>query len=191
MSKNIRDYLTELKPYLITSFVLLSAGAVLGYVTAQNDPESAIARIEELKKMVQPLLSLDKPYIALIIFFNNMLKTFIVIALGALAGIVPIVFLLTNGFVIGILLFLTMQTRGIWSFVLAIAPHGVLEIPAVLIGAGVGLLLGVRVAKRVLGRDDRSLVPEAKKALRLFVLVVIPMLLVAALVETYLTELLQ
>ena len=184
-----RRFLTELRPYFLASVLLLAAGAAAGLATAAYAPDFSLARRETLGEFVRSFAGLSKPYLALAIFLNNAVKTLLALVAGVLAGVPPLVLLLINGYVLGLVLHATVESRGLLSFVLAIAPHGILELPAVLLGASIGLMLGARALKRVFGKAAPGLAGDLGRGLRFFTAVIVPMLVLAALIETYFTAL--
>ncbi|HEX9445966.1 MAG TPA: stage II sporulation protein M [Candidatus Binatia bacterium] len=182
-----RRFLGELRPYLLASVLLLAVGAAGGLATAAYAPEFSLARREALGEFARAFLGLSKPYLALAIFLNNALKTLLAVVAGVLAGVLPFVLLLINGYVLGIVFHATVESKGLLSFVLAIAPHGILELPAVLLGASIGLMLGVRALRRLFGKKDTGLVRDLGRGLRFYIVVIVPMLVVAALIEAFVT----
>ena len=182
------NYFRELKPFMVASVLLIVAGAIFGIVSSISSPEIAGARSEAIKEFSRLFLGLSKPYLALAIFLNNGLKTLAVIVLGTFGGILPLIFLLVNGYVLGLVLHASLQSRGLFVFFLAIAPHGVFELPAILLGTSIGLMLGARAIKQMLGREERALGREVARGLRFFVTVIVPLLLVAALIEAFVTS---
>lgn len=67
---------------------------------------------------------------------------------------------------------------------LKVFPHGVFELPALLIAASYGLWFGVMAVRRMRGRDDTLLKSQVKHAFRRYIAVVFPLLIVAAGIET-------
>jgi len=180
-------YLRELKPYLIASVALLIAGAIAGIVTSSGSPDATSARREALGEFASWFVGLPRPLLALAIFVNNALKTLIVIVTGRLAGILPLVFLLINGYVLGIVFYSTYHTKGLWAFLIAIAPHGVLELPAVLFGTAIGLKLGAAAIARFIKKDGINISAEMMRGFAFFVVVILPLLTVSALIEAFVT----
>jgi stage II sporulation protein M len=121
------------------------------------------------------------------IFFNNVIKTLLVIVLGTLFGAITVLFLVVNGAALGIVFYLSIQSRGLWPSLLVLLPHGVLELPAVLLGASIGLMLGRHSLNRLLGKAQTSFGTELAQALNFFLAVIIPLLLLAAFVEAFVT----
>jgi stage II sporulation protein M len=182
------NYFRELRPYTVASVLLIVAGAIFGIVIAIFSPEIAGARSEALKEFSRLFLGLSKPYLALAIFLNNSLKTLAVVVLGIFAGLLPLVFLLVNGYVLGLVLHASLQSKGLSVFFLAVAPHGLFELPAILLGTSIGLMLGARVLSHFFGKREGSLGNDLARGLRFFVTVIVPMLLLAALIEAFVTS---
>jgi uncharacterized membrane protein SpoIIM required for sporulation len=62
----------------------------------------------------------------------------------------------------------------------------VLEIPAVIFSAAYGLWLGVTFAKRIRERNLVRFGDQVRHAIRMFFLIVFPLFILAALIETFL-----
>lgn len=183
-----RRFWRELRPYFLASVALLAAGAAAGLATAAYAPDFSLERREALGEFVRSFLGLSKPRLALAIFLNNALKTLLALVAGVLAGVLPLVLLLVNGYILGLVFHNTVETKGLLAFVLAIAPHGVLELPAVLLGASIGLMLGARAIRRMLGKGEAAgLSRELGRGLRFYIVGIAPMLVAAALIEAFVT----
>lgn len=65
---------------------------------------------------------------------------------------------------------------------LAIVPHGIFELPAFLLSAAIGLRLGREVLKR---KGERHLKKELWNGLRMYLILILPLLLIAALIESF------
>ena len=180
-------YLRELKPYFITSVLLILAGAAFGVASAIHIPAFSGPFGESLREFAKGFLGLPRPYLALAIFLNNSLKTLAVIVAGVAGGILPLVFLLGNGFALGIVFYASLASRGLLTFFLSITPHGVLELPAILLGSSIGLMLGVRAMKRLFGKGEAALGADFRRGLRFYVAVIVPLLLLAAFIEAFVT----
>ncbi len=120
------------------------------------------------------------------IFANNSLKAFASMILGIGLGIVPVLFVALNGITIGMVVVIVGGKMGILSILALLAPHGILEIPALLLSSSYGLDLGVATFKRLKGEEiDLNLV--LLNCLKRFAKIPLPMLLIAAFIETYIT----
>ncbi|MNJ45685.1 hypothetical protein D3C77_407920 [compost metagenome] len=95
----------------------------------------------------------------LFIFINNTVKSLLIMGFGALFGLMPIVFLVMNGLVLGYLV-TTAAAQGTSLFdliVKGLLPHGIIEIPAIVIAAAFGLQFGYLILKSLgeLGARER------------------------------------
>jgi stage II sporulation protein M len=183
-----RAYLRRLYPYLKTSLVIFGSGIVIGLMSVTHFPDLAGYFESSVVGFVKIFRGLSKFELAAAIFLNNALKTLLEILLGSLFGIIPMVFLLANGIALGVVFSLSAQSRGPWLSLLSILPHGILELPAVFLGASIGLMVGSHVLKRLFGRAETTLGGELVRGCRFFCTVILPMLLIAALVEAFLTS---
>jgi len=86
---------------------------------------------------------------------------------------------------IGMVTELVRAQQGALYVVAALVPHGVFEIPAVLISGGLGFLLARALISEWHGLWDAA--AEARSLARIFIRVVFPLLLVAAVVEAFIT----
>lgn len=184
------DYLRRLIPYFLVSLILLGFGIVLGITAVSFFPAIAYQLQDSFAEFGKTFRGLSRMQLAAAIFINNALKTLFVITFGILAGVVPVLFLLVNGVTLGVVMYSSIQSRGVWASLLAILPHGVLELPAVLVGTAIGLMLGNHAIRRLLGAAETSLSSELGRALRFFLSVIVPLLLVAAVVESFISSML-
>jgi uncharacterized membrane protein SpoIIM required for sporulation/uncharacterized RDD family membrane protein YckC len=127
---------------------------------------------------------LFRPIMSSTIIANNVQVSFIAFAGGILAGLGTIVALVFNGIDLGAAMGL-YQSKGILSLILAfIAPHGVLELSAICIAGGAGLLLGsALVLPGALTRRE-ALVIRGRRAIAL-VAGTIVLLIAAGLLEGF------
>lgn len=109
-----------------------------------------------------------RPLMGSLIIVNNLQVAFVAFALG-ITGIGTVMTLVFNGVLFGGVLGV-YSVKGIAQLILAfVAPHGVLELSAIAIAGGAGLLL--TTALLLPGKQTRrdALVTNAKRALKLIV----------------------
>lgn len=188
MSTEQTRYLRKLFPALVTCVVLLVVGAVFGFLSGSHSVNFSSFAPESLGEVSRIVSGLPKLALALAIFLNNSVKTFFVIVLGPLAGVLPVVFTLVNGFVIGFLFYLSVHSSGIVASSLAIVPHALFELPGVLLGTSIGLMLGARVIARLRGRAEATTKADLRQALKFFFTVILPLLFIGAFVEAFVTS---
>ena len=172
----------------VAIFVVTAVGA---WVVTLHDPAfsqrllgpSMTETIEQRKMWTQSIVTI-KPLASSGIMTNNLAVAFSMFALGITGGIGTVWMIVVNGLLLGTVGAATMKAGmalQLWSFV---APHGVLELPAIFIAGGAGLEIGRGIwFPGLLPRKD-SLVEAGGNAAQLL-LGTIPMLVIAGVIEGF------
>jgi uncharacterized membrane protein SpoIIM required for sporulation len=179
--------------YPLAAFCIFIAAAIAGMALCFSDPgferyflgASMTDTIEQHRMWTHSVVAM-KPLASSFILTNNISVACATFASGILAGLGTIYMLFFNGLLMGVIgtaCWRAGMSSQLWSFV---APHGVLELPAIFIAGGGGLLLarGLLFPGTLPRRD--SILEAGGRAVRL-VLGVIPMLVVAGIIEGYLS----
>jgi len=128
----------------------------------------------------------ERPAISAWIMINNIKVGILSFALGFSCGVGTLLVLFTNGLMIGVLGAI-FQSKGIvldfWSLIL---PHGILELLAIFICGGAGLVLAQALVKPGDYKRRDALLVQGKIAIKL-VIGTIPLFIVAALIEGFIT----
>jgi len=123
-----------------------------------------------------------------VLYFNilvqNVMASILILVSGVFIGIVPILSIASNGFFLGVLYHQAAEGESYLKAALEVLPHGVFEIPALLVASSYGLWLGVMVVRRMRGRESTLLRFHIEHAFRRYFAVVFPLLIVAAAIET-------
>ncbi len=165
-------------------FALAIAGGVLA---VRQDPAFGQELLAGFRDQVAGEILSDRSWVLFLkIFLNNQVACIALFVGGATFGILPLLALATNGLVIGGVLETIRGEKGAGFVLAAILPHGVLEIPAFLVSAGLGLLLAEALGRELL-RGEGDAAGEALGYGRLFVLYVVPFVAAAAAVEAFIT----
>ena len=116
---------------------------------------------------------------------NNITVTFYAFAGGILAGVGTLLVLVQNGLLLGMVLSLCFRYR-FWEIPIFVSAHGVIELTAIFISGGAGLLIGKALLMPGDLRRIDALVENGRLAIKL-VLGCIPMLLIAGLIEGFIS----
>ncbi|KYC46142.1 MAG: hypothetical protein APG12_00085 [Candidatus Methanofastidiosum methylothiophilum] len=176
--------LVSLGLFLLGAF----SGVYIFKVLLNNNPEVIDAFLKEFQDMFGPLKEMSKIELFFTIFFVNTRTSFLIMMLGVFFGFFPFISLWGNGTVLGILYgkFIAEGGNNL-VFSMGILPHGIIEIPAILIAASQGFRLGKDIILPPQGKSrSEALKINIKKGLKLFALI-IPLLLIAALIEVYIS----
>ena len=130
---------------------------------------------------------------ALALFSNNLRATVFIMVYGLVPFIqLPALALGVNTMALGVLAsWYIAQGYSIVAFLAAVLPHGLAEFPALILAFGVGLYVCGQVTRRLFRRDESALHiwDCLVRISRMLLLVLIPLLAVAAILEAYVTPL--
>jgi stage II sporulation protein M len=204
----IRFKTKYLKIFLIVCllFIIIS---LWSYSFMVSHPDQAQKRITELQRymlgMIPPGATGYRLFSA--IFFNNLRASFFAIILGMIPFLfLPFLGVFRNGIYMGAVTAMThLKGFSVFStFLIYIAPHGIFELPALFYSVCMGFYLSLTITKKLLAIGPSSpgelflLEQEKKKKesvfdtvrgiVRTWIGVVIPLLLIAALIEAFLAS---
>lgn len=178
----------EYRLILLLFFLLFSASLLLGFFYANAFPHYG----EITKQFAE---GKEPTFIDLI--RNNLLSAFVNMVGGVLFILLPLFFLFQNGSLLGYLLH-EAAGRGInpvQAFITGILPHGIFEIPAILLVNAYTFILWIYLFKSILrlfrSRKDSIGWKKYFHSTPLTFAVILFLFLMAALVEAYLTPLLM
>ncbi len=193
------ELLKRNKSFILIGVILFVIGGIAGYTVYLNNPDlanlegsSIFSGLEQKISFFQNLNILGK---IIFIFLNNLLVALISVFLGAILGLFPIFIALMNGFVVGIVAGKVLESNGIGYLLVGLVPHGVFEIPAILIAIGLGLKFGYLIISTIisilLGKPTKDnefklFIRELKPAFKIILI----LLCIGAFVEILITPLL-
>ncbi len=175
----------------LLALAVFAGGGLVGAALCRQDPDfktkvlgpQMVDTIERRQMWTHSILTI-KPLASSMIMTNNLSVSFTTFALGITGGIGTLYMLALNGLMLGVIgmaCWSSGMSLALWSFV---APHGVLELPAIFIAGGAGL----RVAQGLLFPGFRprrhSLAEAGGEAVKLL-LGCVPVLVVAGIVEGF------
>jgi uncharacterized membrane protein SpoIIM required for sporulation len=181
----------KLLPFTLASLMLFLAGAVIGSLLTLVRPEfkrhflgPAMTQTIERREMWTESVNSMAPQASSSIMTNNLAVTFTIFAMGITAGIGTLYMICWNGVLLGVIATACHQAHmsiKLWSFV---APHGSLEIPAIIIAGGSGLRLAYGLLFPGIYSRRHSLYSAGSDAVRL-ISGVVPMLAIAGILEGF------
>ena len=182
------SYLRFIWPYVLFMTFVFFGALFAGYTSSANFPDMADTLMEGFSSRFAPLMAMPPIVIMLGIFLNNAFVSLLFLVLGLVFGILPIMFIAFNGYIVGVISHLVAQEKGMPFIFLALLPHGIVELPMVFLSAGIGLRLGHQVFFALIGRPT-EIKKEFKEGLRFYFHWIVPLLFLAAVVEAFITPL--
>ena len=173
------SYIKESKNfvYIISAIFLLFI--LIGYfIPAPEFIERAI--LEFIDELLSRTENLSWAGLVGFIFFNNLQSSFFGMIFGLAFGIFSVITVVVNGYLLGFVSVRMVETQG-FAVLWRLLPHGIFELPAVLVSMGLGLKMGTFIFRK---NKIKSLKEFFLKSLKAFFFVIIPLLVVAALIES-------
>ncbi|HZG55571.1 stage II sporulation protein M [Paenibacillus sp.] len=189
--------LATMKWYIAVCVALFAASAAFGASSGWLDAYLA-KQIEPLRGLVERLEAMDNSQVwfFLFIFVNNFLKSLLAVFLGALFGLFPLYFVISNGLIIGYVVSSAGAAGAdVGSLIVrGLLPHGLLEVTAILIAASYGLKYGLLILAELVyafrGRGSASALKAFHGTLGRLVVFLFFALLLAAFIESTITYML-
>lgn len=195
---DIQEILTGMKGFIILSAGLLCLGVVCGILLQDLLGGFTASLFDSIEQEAEKIREIPQYLQMLVIFGNNTRAATLsgVIASFPLLGIfIPFVTMLLNGCIIGLAPEILQMTSS--QVFIAILPHGILELPALILACAVGFKFAFASLKACIGyffpnpgkTGLETFLDEIRpgwKSLKLFTLI-IPLLIGAAFIEVFIT----
>ena len=188
--KKALEDLHDIKPYFWFSFFSFFLISIIGFFLPIFFEEKILEILENLVNKTEGLGLID---LIVFIIANNIMSSFFSLILGIFLGIFPIGVIIVNAYILGFVANKTVVIEGflvLWRLL----PHGIFEIPAVLISVSLGIRLGFLLIYNCI-KDYKNLrikfLNNIKESIRIFLLIVVPLLVIAGIIEGLLIILLE
>jgi stage II sporulation protein M len=167
--------------YVPAAAALFSASIVAGFLLGTQVPPSFLSG----EAGGSPFFPDEITFVSLLV--NNLIAITVAllgaVSIGLFSGFV----LVLNGVVVGAVVQIALREASALTVFLLIAPHGILEIPAILLVAAIGFRFGHRTYRYVRGRTDELFTRRDLKEAGLLYAVAVVLIVVAAWIEAELT----
>lgn len=175
----------------LVSLAIFLGAAALGVGLTYRDPDfktkilgpEMVETIDRRQMWTHSIVAI-KPVASSQIMTNNMSVALMTFATGVTAGLGTVYLLLFNGLLLGVIgtaCAMSGMSLPLWSFV---APHGVLELPAIVIAGGAGLRLAQGLLFPGLLERRESIARGGADGVRL-VIGCLPVLVLAGVIEAF------
>ena len=176
------------KWWLLIAVGLFGIGMVLGLAMPEeftNLFAQDLAALGELGKILGPF----KITTAVFIFFKNVLALIVSFLFSPILCLAPVLALLANGFIISFVSALVIQKESLGLLLAALLPHGIFELPALIMGEAAALSFGTTALLALISKERRSRVTSNLRQNLRYLIIAFLLLLPAAIIETYITPL--
>ncbi|MEK6927702.1 MAG: stage II sporulation protein M [Nanoarchaeota archaeon] len=169
------NYLKESRNYVYFSAGLFLVFALFGFFYSSH----LVFLDEVLKGLIEKTKDLQGTKLIWFIFQNNLSSAFFTLFLGLFLAIFPLFNVGVNGVLLGYVFAKVYSVSGFSDF-WRVLPHGIFELPAIFIAIGLGFKLGGVLFSKNLKNDFKE---RVMKSFWVFLCVILPLLIVAAIIE--------
>ena len=177
-------YIRRIKQLFVFCTLLFFYSLIMGYLIGETIPGSAL---DDLLGSFPDVSNMSALQIFGFIVLNNSSKSLLFMLGGILVGLPSLFFIIFNGFFIGWLSSVLTLNSGRGFVLAALMPHGIVEIPTIILSMAMGVSIGYELLNRI--RGGGNLRREISLAIGLFINRIIPLIILAAVIEVTVTPL--
>ncbi|WP_226021619.1 stage II sporulation protein M [Halomicrobium salinisoli] len=170
-----------LRGYVLAAFATLLLGVVIGYALGAQVPAGWLQQGTGSSAFVPDRITFGT------LLSNNLLAITFISLGAASAGALTAFALLLNGVLIGAVVQIALRETDLLTVLALIAPHGIVEIPALLIVSAIGYRFGHRTIRYVRGLEEVLFTRRDLKEAGVLYAVAALMIVVAAWIEAEVT----
>ena len=176
--------------WLFIAIALFITSAVFGWLMPDSVAQVLAGDIAALEELGGMLSSLSPVLMAIIILAKNIISLLVSFILSPILCLTPLAALIVNGWLLGWLSATVLETQPIGFLLAGLLPHGIIELPAFIIGEAAAMSSGSLLIISVFNKGSRSsLWPNLILNLK-YLAIALALLVPAALIEAFITPLL-
>ena len=169
--------LHEVRWYIIAAILIFVAGNILAILV----PSLGENILRDVLEFLKPFKNKNAPELVIAIFLRNASSALFAILFSFFFGLLPTLAAVFNGITMGAVL-----NRNPLNFFMLL-PHGIFELPAIFIAWGLGLWCAIAFFPL----PSLELITfRIKRSLNIYFSVIVPLLVIAAIVEVFVTKIL-
>lgn len=185
--------LLEQWKFVVIAMCLFILGGLAGFFAIYNDPLHIYSVLpSDISQNVDPARlgeghdAIDASLMSAEIMTNNIQVAILAFASGITFGILTVYLLVFNGLLVGALAGLFWHSNMTYEFWAYIVPHGMVELTAIFIAGGAGLLMGYKLFSPGPYTRSYQLKVCGKRSVLLF-LGTVPLFIIAGIIEGFIT----
>jgi stage II sporulation protein M len=172
--------------WLFLAASIFFIGLMVGLFLPSNWPNG---QLQSLQNTANSLQGKSSATLFVYIFMNNLASLLTAFLFAPLLLISPVIYLLTNGAILSVVGVDVSQSHSVRLFLAGVLPHGVIGIPAFIIGNAAAMSFGFAVIMGVISPSRRvDIIPAFKQKIRWLGLAAL-LLIPAAFIEAFITQL--
>ena len=176
--KETWNFLKKSKYYLLGVVLAFILFFIIGFFVPI--PEFILSMIKEwVSEVLKQTEGLGFFGMWFFIFKNNVSIAFLAIFLGLFFGLFPALSLIFNAYFVGAVTSMVVKETSI-SEIWRLVPHGIFELPAIFISFAIGIKIGTFILYR---NPWEKMKEYLKNGFKIFIYFVVPLLIIAAIIE--------
>jgi len=179
-------YIKDSRNFIYSVIAVFLFFALVGFILPiPAELETKI--LEFIEELLRQTEGMSQSELIKFILLNNLQSSFMGMLFGILFGLFSVISALTNGYILGFVASRTVDGNGL-LILWRLLPHGIFELPALFISLGLGLKLGTFI----FGKNKiQTLGIYLTKSMKVFFFIIIPLLIIAAIIEGSLISMLE
>ena len=172
------EYIKESRMFILAGVIIFFASSLLGFIFSPYLGGIFNSLIADLMSQISGLGTFD---LIVFIFKNNFSSSIITVFLGVFLGVFPIFNAILNGAILGYVAAIVSSQESFFAL-WRLLPHGIFELPAIFIAIGIGIKFGFAFFAEK-GKVKKELLYRLDKSLKVVVFIILPLLIIAAIIE--------
>lgn len=165
---------------------------IVSAIYLKDHPDQVLSMMNDFMKMVDAsgIISENGSVSSIALMFNNIRACLLSIVIGFLPFLfLPLITLITNAALMGAMFGLySIMDISYTSLFAGLVPHGIFEIPALVISMTLGIYLCKEMTMKVLGKRKETKITDTFGSIfNYFVCILVPLLIIAGIIEAYIT----
>ena len=144
------------KRWLFIAIFLFVVGLALGLATPISVTDILAEDNTALEELADLLAPLPESSVLAIIFIKNVSAILISFILSPIFCLVPVIALTVNGWLIGWVSATVIQEKSLGYLLAGLRPHGIFELPALIMGEAVALSFGTAALLALFKKERRN-----------------------------------
>lgn len=175
--------------WLLVAIFLFGIGLLAGLATPISTDDLLAEDTAALGELIDFFGLLPQSSALVFIFIKNVTAVLTSFVFSPIFCLAPIMALSFNGWLIGLVSTVVIEQESLGYLLAGLLPHGIFELPALIMGEAAALSFGAAVVMAVFQRERRKeLLPNLKQNLR-YLVIAGALFLPAAIIEVYVTPL--
>lgn len=184
----VKEFLIKNRNYIFTTIWFLVFFIIISlFLPINEDLKNTL--IKQITEYVSTIQTNNNLVLMWRIFLNNSFVSLLIILFWFLLSIWWMLIMFSNIFITWLVLNISIEKIWLTKSLLAILPHGIIEITAILLSVALWFKVTILIVKKIWNWKKVRIKNELKEIIVFYWSVILPLLLIAAFIEAFITPL--